>query len=157
MVHTRKHLKSKKAKLSIRKKGGKKSMKRVGRKAAKKTMKKRKGGNNRKLTNEETEKEYKIIKSECDIHGNQKYECISKSKRLYNNLCSRLDYYQTVKNSLGKKTYIPKYLYDTTSERCKTLAETAETGSYQESQNKQNNDLDSNHGEDETPAEIRLG
>jgi hypothetical protein len=60
MAPTRKNLKSKKAKLSLRKKGGKKSMKRVGRKAAKKTMKK--GGNKDK---EEFDAAYNNWKIKC--------------------------------------------------------------------------------------------
>jgi len=145
-------LKSKKAKLSLRKKGGNKSMKRVGRKPAKKTMRKRKGGNH-KLTNKEAQAVYETLKYKCDVNGNQKDKCIRDSKLLYNNLCSRLDYNQTAMNSWKKKTYLPRYQYDTTSERCKNLAKTGTTGIYEESPN---NDVGSDNEEEEAPHEIRV-
>ena len=76
MAPTKKYLKSKKTKLSLRKKGGNKSMKRGGRKPAKKTM--RKGGNNDKFKNN-----YDNWKSKCMKSVNNGATYVRKKRNHY--------------------------------------------------------------------------
>lgn len=126
MAPTRKNLKSKKAKLSLRKKGGKKSIKRVGRKAAKKTTKKRKVGGNQKLNPEQLS----TLTRNCEQGGES---CKRHARSLYSQNCAKNDLSRTVINKVKsvvnkERRRIPTIYKYSESEECKKLEYAAAKG-----------------------------